>query len=125
MATTISSMFDKVNFKPEFSDVTSLTPSNGDCCGSGVTPTEFLPEHQSSDEDYGNSDDYFGYEDVYYPSSDGQSEHFGNDGDLSSENDELGGPSDNEEELPRKMILMTRWRTTMRKSKEWPLLQRP
>ena len=52
MATTIFSIFDGVNFEPEFSDVTSLTPSNGDCCGSGVTPTEFLAEHQSSDEEY-------------------------------------------------------------------------
>ena len=98
MATTISSIFDGVNFKPEFSDVTSMTPSNGDCCGSRVTPTEFLPEHQSSDEEYGNSDDSFGYENVYYPLSDGQSEHFCNDGDLSPENDELGGSSDNEQE---------------------------
>ena len=37
-------------------------------------------------------------EEEYDNSFDGQSEHFGNDGDLSPENDGLGASSDNEEE---------------------------
>ena len=79
--------------------MTSLQSPNRNDCGQGVIQ-DFISDYQE-DDDHGYSDDSFEDEQAQDYSSDGQSDHYGadgNDGDLNSGNEEHGGASGDEDE---------------------------
>jgi hypothetical protein len=78
--------------------MTSLQSPNENDCGQGVIQ-DFISDQE--DDDHGYSDDSFEDEQAHDYSSDGQSDHYGadgNDGDLNSGNEEHGGASGDEDE---------------------------
>ena len=79
--------------------MTSMQSPNGNDCGQGVIQ-DFISDYQE-DDDHGYSDASFEDEEAQDYSSDGQSDHYGadgNDGDLNSGNEEHGGASGDEDE---------------------------